>query len=243
MTLYPAIDIYDGKVVRLVEGDFNQRTIFSDQPADVFTQFANEGAKAVHVVDLSGAKNPKERQLDLIKKMVSLSNTRIQVGGGIRSLEEIAELIELGVDRVVLGSLVITDPQTTRIALKRWGPEKLTLSMDVRIVDDEPVVMTHAWRKYSKARLFELINYFENYDLKRILCTDISVDGTLKGPNLKLYQSIINRFPQLELQASGGIGSIADIQNLARIGVQSVVIGKALFAGKFSLSQALNYDQ
>jgi phosphoribosylformimino-5-aminoimidazole carboxamide ribotide isomerase len=243
MILYPAIDILKGQVVRLVQGDFSQQTVFSNDPLELLRQFQSEGAQVLHLVDLSGAKDPKDRQLELIEKLVRETSLKIQTGGGLRSTKEIKDLLDLGVDRVVLGSIAVTHPDVAIEALQTFGPDRLTFAVDVQIENGEPIVRTHGWTQSSNLTFREVIKPFSEHGLKRVLCTDIAVDGRLVGPNIHLYQSLQKEFPHLEIQASGGVEKLTDLQDLAKIKTHSVVVGRALLSGKFKLSEAFAYAE
>ncbi len=243
MIIYPAIDLIDGKVVRLVEGDFDQKTIFAQDPLDVLQKYADEGAEYLHLVDLSGAKDPKQRQQDLIAEIIKAIPLKIQLGGGVRTLKDIEELLNMGVDRVVLGSIVVTDPDIAFEALSTWGPEKLTFALDVRLENEKAIVKTHGWMKSSGQTLEDIVAPYLEKGLKRILCTDISVDGRALGPNVRLYKNLCTQFPELEIQASGGVDTIDDLKKLDLSGAHSVVIGRALLTEKISLIGALNYAE
>lgn len=243
MILYPALDLLDGKVVRLVQGDFAQQTIFSDDPAQLFRQLANEGARYLHLVDLSGARDPKRRQKDLLKSLLKQAPYKVQLGGGIRQIDEIRELLDLGVERVVLGSLIVTDPQTAYAALEQFGPERLTFALDIQLNAGQPIVMSHGWSQSSGLTFRQVIEPFAARGLRRVLCTDIAVDGRMVGPNLDLYRSLRREFPELELQASGGVEKLDDLKALSEVGVHSVVVGRALLSGAFTLTEALAYAE
>lgn len=240
MLLIPAVDLLDGQIVRLVEGDFARKTIFAGRtPTQLLNGFVDHGARALHLVDLSGARDPRQRQTQLIETVVRDVNAEIQVGGGIRQLEEISELLNVGATRVVLGSLIVTDPKTTATALEKFGPSRLTFALDVRFIDDRAMVMSHGWQKATGQSFSEVITPYIEKGLKRVLCTDIALDGTMQGPNIALYRSLVEQFPQLEVQASGGVSSIGDLEKLARTGVHSTVIGRALLSGAIDFTEAL----
>lgn len=242
MILYPAIDILEGQVVRLIKGDFNQQTVFFKDPLEALEIFESQGAEYLHLVDLSGAKNPLYRQTDLIQKMTSHSNLKIQVGGGVRSVNDIKELLDLGVERVVVGSIAITDPEEMNKAFKLFGPDKITLALDVMLNDqDVPIIKTHGWTKDSGKSFKDIADQYSAVNLKRVLCTDISVDGLLTGPNVNLYSKLQKEFPHLEIQASGGVEKLEDLKDLININAHSVIIGRALLAKHFTLSEALAY--
>lgn len=239
MIIYPAIDILDGEVVRLVQGDFEQKTVFAKDPSDLLAGFVNSGATHVHLVDLSGAKDPVQRQTALFKKLLANLPLKAQIGGGIRGVREVADLLEAGADRVVIGSLAVERPEVLLEAVGQFGPDRLTLALDVKLEKNSPIVMTRGWTQSSGKSFGEVLEPLMKKGLKRVLCTDITVDGRPVGPNIALYESLLKAFPDLELQASGGVAGLEDLEALKETGVHSVVIGRALLAGVFSLKEAL----
>lgn len=240
MILVPAVDLLDGQVVRLIEGDFERKTIFAGRtPASLLNGYVASGAKQLHLVDLSGARSPEDRQSALIESIVRAVDAEIQVGGGVRHLHEIEQLLATGAARVVIGSLLITEPATAYKALEKYGPARLTFALDVRLIDGIPMVMSHGWQKATGQSFSDTIAPFVEAGLKRVLCTDIALDGRMQGPNASLYRSLADRFPALEIQASGGVSNIGDLEQLARTGVHSVVIGRALLSGAIDLMEAL----
>ncbi|MCC6137314.1 MAG: 1-(5-phosphoribosyl)-5-[(5-phosphoribosylamino)methylideneamino]imidazole-4-carboxamide isomerase [Bdellovibrionaceae bacterium] len=243
MIVYPAIDLIDGKVVRLIEGDFQQETVYAQDPFAIVKKYADQGAEFMHLVDLSGAKDSHKRQISLIAKILKTSSLKIQVGGGLRTFEDIQELINAGADRVVLGSVVVKNPELAHKALDFFGPQKITFALDVRIENQSAIVRTQGWTETSGLTLEEIASPFVKKGLQRILCTDIAVDGRPLGPNVNLYKNLCTTFPQLQIQASGGVDTLEDLQNLKKSGAHSVVIGRALLTEKLSLSEALVYAQ
>lgn len=243
MILYPAIDLLDGEVVRLVQGDFAQKTIFAKDPKQLLSSFAAAGAEYAHLVDLTGAKNPDLRQSQLISSLLFQVPLKVQVGGGVRELADIQTLLNAGANRVVIGSLAVTKPEAVFRAIDEFGASRLTLALDVRLEDREPIVMTHGWTKSSFQTFRQVLSPFLERGLTRVLCTDISVDGKMTGPNVMLYQKILKSFPGLELQASGGVAKLNDIALLKSAGVHSAVVGRALLAGEFTLEEALAHAQ
>lgn len=239
MILYPAIDLLDGAVVRLFQGDFAQKTVFAKDPKELLSRFAASGAEYAHLVDLSGAKNPALRQTPLITSLLSDVPLKVQVGGGVRELADVQSLLSAGAERVVIGSLAVTKPEAVFQAIEEFGPNRLTLALDVRLEDREPIVMTHGWTKSSFQTFRQVLTPFLERGLTRVLCTDISVDGRMIGPNIILYQKILKSFPELELQASGGVARLSDLTALKGAGVHSAVIGRALLTGAFTLEEAL----
>ncbi len=243
MILYPAIDLIEGKVVRLVEGDFDQETVYAMDPFSILKKYHAQGAEFLHLVDLSGAKNYQQRQTSLITQVLQTSPLKIQVGGGVRTLIDIKELIEAGADRVVLGSVVVKNPDLAFKALETFGPNKITFALDVRIENERAIVKTQGWTESSGLTLEQTTVPFLQKGLQRILCTDIAVDGRPLGPNVELYKRLCVSFPNLEIQASGGVDTLNDLQSLKTSGVHSVVIGRALLTEKINLNEALLYAQ
>ncbi len=240
MILYPALDILDGKVVRLKQGDFSNTINYFDDPLEAVKYLEVQGAQYLHLVDLSGAKDPNQRQLNLLKKILSNKNIRFQIGGGVRSITDVEELLSFGADRVVIGSLAIKDVLQTLRILNQYGADRITFAIDIKFNSGHPIVMVNGWQENSSLTFFEALLPYINSPLKRILCTDISVDGMMTGPNLELYRSIIERFPQFEIQASGGISKLDDLIQLKKLGrIQSVIVGKALLNKTITISEAL----
>jgi phosphoribosylformimino-5-aminoimidazole carboxamide ribotide isomerase len=237
--IIPAIDLLDGKVVRLLKGNYGQVTYYDKSPVDLVRRYSTNGVQVIHIIDLQGARDTDRRQLDLIRELVRSTVIQIQTGGGIRSEEDIFELLNAGVARVVIGSLSINEPQKVQGWINKFGPEKIVLALDVSIDEEgNKWLPTHGWRQGSGKRLEEILDQYISTGVKHILCTDISRDGTLKGSNTGLYSELSGRYPQLEWQASGGIGELEDISSVAQTGVSGVIIGKALLDGKFTLGEA-----
>jgi phosphoribosylformimino-5-aminoimidazole carboxamide ribotide isomerase len=240
MMIYPAIDLLDGKCVRLKKGDFEQKTVYSDHPATLAQTFAEAGAKALHLVDLSGAKDPTQRQFSLIRNLVAQSSLRVQCGGGIRSLADVKALLDCGVERAVIGSIAATNVELTRQILQEFGAERITLAIDVVPQAHEYLIAINGWKTTTPLRAIDLIrDYLTTSKIDRILCTDISLDGMMIGPNIRLYQELIQLFPTIDFQASGGITVAHDVNQLAQVGVRSLVIGKAIYEGTIDLKEML----
>ena len=228
MNIYPAIDLLDGKCVRLKKGDFEQKTVYSDHPETLVQFFEDTGAKSLHLVDLSGAKDPLHRQISLIRKLVKQSSLQIQSGGGVRSIDDVKALLDCGVERVVLGSIAATNPDLTCQILQEFGGERITLAIDVIPRGKEYFIAINGWKTTTQTRAIDLISqYLQTTKIDRILCTDISLDG------------MIQLFPNIDFQASGGITVANDIQQLARVGVRSLVVGKAIYEGTLDLKEIL----
>jgi phosphoribosylformimino-5-aminoimidazole carboxamide ribotide isomerase len=238
--IIPAIDLIDGKVVRLYQGDYAKSTEYQLDPVEVVKNYAAAGAEILHIVDLTGAKDTSKRQLSLIKNMVATGLMRFQSGGGIRSEQDVQDLLNAGIERVVIGSKAVSDRETVAQWFDRYGPEHIVLALDVNIdKNGNKFVATHGWQQDSGVSIEELISYYSAVGLKHVLCTDISRDGTLQGANESLYAQLVSEYPDIQWQASGGIGSLQDIQNLIPTNVQGVILGRALLEGKFTLEEAL----
>ncbi|WP_424244522.1 phosphoribosylformimino-5-aminoimidazole carboxamide ribotide isomerase [Elusimicrobium posterum] len=242
MIILPAIDLIDGECVRLLKGDFNKKTVYGTDPFEVVQGFEGAGAKYLHIVDLSGAKNPKKRQNELIKDIAQNTDLSVQTGGGIREEEQIADYLDHGVDRVIVGSLAATKPLAVSEWINKFGVERIVLSLDVNIKNGEPVVALHGWKEATDIKLFELLSFYGSFKGVQILCTDISKDGTLAGPNLQLYKEIKEDSPMCFLQASGGVSEIRDLVELKACGCDGAIIGKALYEDKINLEEALNLN-
>ncbi|WP_100644633.1 1-(5-phosphoribosyl)-5-[(5-phosphoribosylamino)methylideneamino]imidazole-4-carboxamide isomerase [Alteromonas facilis] len=238
--IIPAIDLIDGKVVRLYQGDYQQKTDYAFDPVDVVHDYADQGAKWLHIVDLTGAKDTSKRQLQLIKRMVDTQRMQFQAGGGIRSEADVEQLLSIGVSRVVIGSLAVKEPDLMREWLQRYGGERIVLALDINIDNSgNKLIATHGWQENSGVALDELLNQLLDAGAKHVLCTDISRDGTLQGANHQLYSEMSAQFPTVQWQASGGIGSLSDIEILKPTGVSGVILGRALLEGKFTVEEAI----
>lgn len=237
--LIPALDLIAGNIVRLKQGDFAEKTVFDLDPIARVQTYAAAGAALIHIVDLDGAKDPKQRQLPLIEKIVQASSSPIQTGGGIRSYEDVKQLLDLGVKRVVVGSAIVKDPALGHRLFKDFGPEAICLALDVRLVDGVARVATHGWQQLSELTLEQLIAEFKEDGLKHILVTDIAKDGMMQGPNTALYGNIVQHYPELDLIASGGVAKLDDLKALRELKVPSCVLGRSLLTGSFSLKEAL----
>ena len=236
MIIYPAIDLIDGEVVRLHKGDFDQKTTYGSDPVAVARAYADAGATWLHLVDLDGAKNPENRQTDLIGRIIDGSGLKVQTGGGIRSRDDVDALITAGASRVVIGSLAVREPDLVASMLDGFGVEAICLAADVVRPDDEFMIAVSGWQEASSLSLYEFIHGFVPAGLRHVLCTDIDRDGTMTGPNGTLYQTVKRQFPDIQLQASGGVSGIDDLHDLPTDGV---IIGKAIYEGAIDLKAAL----
>lgn len=244
MNIIPAIDLRDGKCVRLLQGDFDQTTEYSSDPAEIARQFSSLAATTLHIVDLDGAQSGEQKNRDIVSAITDESIMAVQLGGGIRDDETLSGWLQAGVQRCVIGSLAITEPDTVKAWLNRYGGDKIVLALDVRYDDQhEAVITTHGWTRNSTTTLFECIDDFMSAGLKHVLCTDVSRDGAMSGPNFELYERIMKSYPQLQLQASGGVRHIEDMQQLRRIGVPAAISGRALLDGKISAEEIETFQR
>ena len=238
--IIPALDLIDGTVVRLRQGDYGQQRDYGNDPLPRLQQYAAQGAEVLHLVDLTGAKDPQKRQIPLIKSLVAGVNVPVQVGGGVRSEDDVAALLEAGVARVVVGSTAVKSPQRVEQWFRRFGADALVLALDVRIDEaGNKQVAVSGWQEDSGVSLEALVERYLPAGLKHVLCTDISRDGTLAGSNVFLYEEVCARYPQVAFQSSGGIGGLEDIAALRGTGVRGVIVGRALLEGKFNVTEAI----
>lgn len=238
--IIPAIDLIDGKVVRLYQGDYGQQTTFDLSPLAQLQSYQDQGASWLHIVDLTGAKDPTKRQTALIAKLTAGLNANIQVGGGIRTEEQVAELLSLGVKRVVIGSLAVKEPELVKGWFNKFGSEAICLALDVNINQNgEKIVAVSGWQSGGGKSLESIVEDFSQVGLKHALVTDISRDGTLTGANTTLYHELSSRYPNIAWQASGGIASLEDVAAVRDSGAAGIIIGKALLINQFNVAEAI----
>lgn len=237
MNIIPAIDLINRTCVRLCRGDFDQKTEYRIEPIMQIKQWQNNGVSECHIVDLDGARQGEPVQLDFILNLKSKTNITIQLGGGFRDAAAIANALDKGIDRIVIGSLAVTQPEIVCDLIQTYGVERFVLAFDIQYCQ-VPKVAINGWKKIIDLTLWECLNQYQQYDGLRILCTDIGRDGLLCGPNFQLYREIIRRYPQFELQASGGVGTLQDLQQCYQQAIPNIIIGKALYENRFSISKA-----
>lgn len=238
--IIPAIDLIDGKVVRLYQGAYDKTTEYEFSPLSLRNRYAAAGSPLLHVVDLSGAKDASKRQLTLLTQLMTDSPLQIQVGGGVRTEQDVKDLLAAGASRVVIGSLAIREPALVQSWIKTYGGERIVLALDVAInAKGEKTLPSHGWIEESGVTLEQVLDGYIAAGAKYVLCTDISKDGTLSGSNVALYRELCSKYPQLAWQASGGIGALSDIQALIGSGVAGVILGRSLLEGKFTLQEAI----
>jgi phosphoribosylformimino-5-aminoimidazole carboxamide ribotide isomerase len=244
MEVIPAIDLLGGKVVRLYKGDFNQVTEYPEPPVQVAARYGKAGVESLHIVDLDGARTGQFENLDVITEITSTVGLAVQVGGGIRNIGQARAIIAAGAERVVVGSTAAKDPDTVIGWFGELGPDAIVVGLDVSIEDGgDPIVKTHGWTESSGQTLWSLMDKYMAAGARNFLCTDISKDGTLEGPNMELYRQCSERYPKARVIASGGISSAAELPVLAATGVASVVTGKALLDGKLTLEEIEQFLQ
>jgi phosphoribosylformimino-5-aminoimidazole carboxamide ribotide isomerase len=236
MQLIPAIDMKDGRCVRLFQGDFAAETVYAADPTEIFDRYLAFGAQRVHLVDLDGAKDGSQKNLPIIQSMVQRHAASIQVGGGLRTLARVHDLLNTGVQRAVIGSVAVTAPNDVIAWGLSVGFDRLVLAFDVRIDDaGTPWLTTHGWQNQSTTSLWDAVENYVAQGFMHVLCTDISRDGALTGPNQTLYKEAVRRFPQVQWQASGGVASASDLHALRDSGVAAVISGRALLENKIPL--------
>ncbi|WP_213712471.1 1-(5-phosphoribosyl)-5-[(5-phosphoribosylamino)methylideneamino]imidazole-4-carboxamide isomerase [Cedecea lapagei] len=239
--IIPALDLIDGNVVRLHQGDYGQQRDYGSDPLPRLQDYQAQGAEVLHLVDLTGAKDPAARQIPLLQKLLAGVSVPVQIGGGVRTEQDVEALLDAGAARVVVGSTAVKSPALVQRWFKRFGADALVLALDVRIdAEGNKQVAVSGWQETSGTTLEQLVDEFLPFGLKHVLCTDISRDGTLAGSNVELYQEVCARFPQVAFQASGGIGGLDDITALRGSGVKGVIVGRALLEGKFNVKEAIS---
>lgn len=233
MNIFPAIDLYDKKAVRLFKGDYNQMTVYSSNPIEIANDFVSKGAKFIHVVDLEGAKNGTTPNIDIVKEIASKTDLFIEIGGGIRSVETVEAYLNAGVDRVILGTSAVTDEEFLKNAINKYG-EKIAVGADVK----DGYIAIKGWVEKSTYSLDAFLSKMQALGVKNIICTDISKDGAMRGTNLELYSELSQKY-SLDITASGGVSSIEDVVALRRLNLYGAIIGKAYYTGAIDLKQAI----
>lgn len=233
MILFPAIDIIQGKAVRLLKGDYNQMTVYSDKPWEIAKDFADKGAKWIHIVDLEGARDGGTPNLETVLKIKKESGLKCEIGGGIRSMEVVDIYLQSGLDRVILGTAAVKDPQFLKVAVEKYK-EKIAVGVDIR----DGYVSIKGWTESSDQKAFEFCKKMQDMGVKTLICTDISKDGAMKGTNRELYRDLSQQLG-IDITASGGVSSMNDITYLAGMNLYGAIIGKAYYTGAIDLKQAI----
>ena len=233
MLIFPAIDLYEGKAVRLYKGDYEQMTVYSDSPIELVEDFVEQGAKYLHLIDLEGAKTGQTPNLELIRDIRALSPLFTQVGGGIRSMDVVDAYLNAGVDRVILGTAAVTDPVFLEEAIKEFG-DKIAVGADIK----NGYIAISGWTESSGIDAFSFCRRMQDLGVKTLICTDISRDGAMQGTNRNLYRTLSKRH-DMNIIASGGVSSMDDIRALRAMELYGAVIGKAYYTGAISLKDAI----
>ncbi|TCT17024.1 1-(5-phosphoribosyl)-5-[(5-phosphoribosylamino)methylideneamino] imidazole-4-carboxamide isomerase [Natranaerovirga pectinivora] len=234
MQLYPAIDIKKGQCVRLRQGKFEEMDVYSNTPEEVAKEWERLGGTFIHVVDLDGALVGKSVNEETIKKIVEAVNVPVQVGGGIRTIQDIERKLNLGVSRVIIGTKAVEDPNLVKEAIRLFGPEKIVIGIDAK----NGMVAVEGWEKVSKLTALDLCKDMASIGVKTVVYTDIAKDGMLMGPNLE-YTGLLASETGLDIIASGGVSSLKDLENLEKVNVEGAIIGKALYTNNIQLDEAV----
>lgn len=241
-TVYPAIDVRGGAVVRLLRGDYDQETRYTDDPVTVAEGYARAGARWLHLVDLDAAREGRYTIDEILGRIVERTGLMVQTGGGVRTADDVQRVLDAGATRVVVGSLAVREPETVLGWLERFGPEEITVALDTRIGEDGTWILpVDGWTDVAEGGQ-DLITCLHRYDgsgLRHVLTTDIGRDGTLGGPNFHLYTALTRSAPHLQLQASGGARNVDDVRSARRTGCSGIILGKALLEGRLSLTDAI----
>jgi len=238
MRIIPAIDLKGGKCVRLLQGDFDKATEYSNDPVAVARRFSALDVQDLHIVDLDGARTGRQEHRKIVKAVAVASGLDVQLGGGIRDHEAVADWLANGVSRCVIGSMAITDSALVTRWLREFGPDRLVLALDVRLQEDgTPMLTTHGWTRSTELSLWQCIDHYAEAGLRHVLCTDVGRDGAMAGPNVALYTEALRRYPTLALQASGGVRNIADLEELRSRGIPAAITGRALLDGAITTAE------
>ena len=233
MNIFPAIDLFEGKAVRLFKGDYNQMTVYSDAPEKVALYFKECGAEYIHLVDLEGAKWGETPNFETVKKIIEVSGLKAEIGGGIRSEEVIEKYINAGAYRIILGTAAATDPDFLESVAKKYG-DKIAVGCDLK----DGKVATKGWTDTTEETGEEFFARVEKLGIKTVICTDISRDGAMKGTNLELYRELSEKF-SIDIIASGGVTDMSDVENLSKMNIYGAILGKAIYTGNIDLKTAI----
>lgn len=233
MLIFPAIDLYDGKAVRLLKGDYNKMTVYSENPPEIALDFKKQGAGYIHLVDLEGAKNGTTPNFNVVTEIKEKSGLFCEIGGGIRTMETVDKYISAGLDRVILGTSAVEDEAFLKNAVNKYG-EKIAVGVDIK----DGFVAVRGWLEKSEIDAFEFCEKMQGIGVKTLICTDISKDGAMQGTNLELYKELSQKF-SVNITASGGVTSIDDVRKLRNMNLYAAIIGKAYYTGAVNLKEAL----
>ncbi len=240
--IIPAIDLLDGSCVRLLHGDFNNCKVYDLDAVKLANVYAEEGARWLHVVDLAASRDGEGADIKPLLRLLKSAPQQVQTGGGVRDEGDIKLRLEHGASRVVVGSISIVQPGRFAAWIEEFGADMLVAALDVKLDEHGiPWPRTHGWTQHSEQSLWQLLDFYSDKGLKHVLCTDIGRDGAMTGPNVDLYVEITQRYPELAVQASGGVSGLLDLRDLASTGVDSAITGKALLEGCFTVAEALEF--
>ena len=237
--IIPALDVLNNNIVRLYQGKYESAQFYAFELAARLLEYQDAGAQKLHLVDLEGARDPDKKQWQVIQQATQQLTVPYQVGGGIRRQEDVAQWLEAGAAQVVIGSMAVEQQQTVSDWIAQFGPERFVIALDVNKTARGWQPATHGWLNDAEHDLFELLDYYYQQGVVNFLCTDISKDGTMTGPSFQLYQDIVNHNSKIQVQASGGVSSLSDIEQLAQQGAGGVILGKSLLEGVFTVEEAL----
>lgn len=233
MIIFPAIDLYEGKAVRLLKGDYDKMTVYSDNPASVAAEFRNMGATHIHLVDLEGAKNGTTPNIETVRKIKAECGLFAEIGGGVRSMETVETYIGAGIDRVILGTAAVTDEKFLVDAVKEYGG-RIAVGADIK----DGRVAIKGWTEKSEYTCFDFFDKMQKIGVETVICTDVSKDGAMQGTNVELYRELSEKF-SINICASGGVSSIDDVRRLRSLDLYGTIIGKAYYTGAVSLKEAI----
>ena len=234
MIIFPAIDLYDKKAVRLFKGDYNEMTVYSDNPLSVARDFEEKGARWVHLVDLEGAKEGTTPNIGVVESIANNTALKCEIGGGIRNMETVEKYFAAGVERVILGTAAVTDEEFLISTVEKYG-DKIAVGVDIK----DGMVAIKGWIEKSEYDAFDFCAKMQKIGVKTIICTDISKDGAMKGANHALYRSLSEKF-DMQIVASGGVSSMDDVEKLSELDIYGAIIGKAYYTGAIDLSLAIS---
>ena len=239
MEIIPAIDIIDGKCVRLVQGDYAQKKIYNEQPLEVAKQFEDAGLKRLHLVDLDGAKAGAVKNWKVLETLAGKTTLVIDFGGGIKSGKDVSIVLECGAALATVGSIAVKAEEEFLKMVTQFGADKFLLGADVK----EEKMAVSGWTETTELWIYDFIEKFTGKGIQQVFCTDVSKDGLLEGPAIELYKNIINKFPNLHFIASGGVSSMEDLEDLREIGCKGVIIGKAIYENRITLPELIQFMQ
>ncbi len=233
MYIFPAIDLYEGKAVRLLRGEYDKMTVYSENPIEIAYEFKNQGATHIHMVDLEGAKNGGTPNLEIVRQVAEKTNLFVEIGGGIRSMEVIDAYIGAGIDRVILGTAAVENKDFVKMAVEKYG-EKIAVGADIK----DGFVAIKGWTEKSEYTCFEFCELMQSLGVRTLICTDVSKDGAMQGTNRELYRELSQKF-NMQIVASGGVSDISDVKALAEMNLYGAIIGKAYYTKAISLKEAI----